>query len=506
MNSSRNLQLLPATAAVATALTAWGVYTYLTYDPRWWWKKRQNSLTFNEVSQQPQWEQELIHGKVEPGWEPVYEEFLQNFRARGDLGAAVCIYYQGKKVVDLWGGYQDPKNPIPWKEDTMVPIFSTSKGISAFAIWMLESWDKIQLDEKVCSYWPEFAQNGKENVTVAQLIDHSVGLAGITPPITLKMLQDPDSKRILKDHLAKAKMEWANASDYKGYMAVILGFYESILVQICDFSQRSIGQFLLEEAFQPLGIENEIYIRLPKSVPDNRIAKLDAMVGLENLWPTGSFPEDFWSKLLLRPNSYTGRAFRNPRLSSSPGCMDYDRREVQELEMPASGGVATARAIAKMYNAAERVIQNKDNDNPLKLSPKALDRCLQPATPGRKNGWIDEVLGIECCMGAGVLLAAPNGCSSGRFFSTPSGFGTPGAGGSFGYCDPKAEVSYAYVMNRCGQCVDDPREFALRSKMYEVVQKFRKTNGEPLLNLEELNVPHYLTKVYMDAHPELAPL
>lgn len=548
--SSTGGVLVQATTAVATAFTAWGIYTYLTYDHRWWWKRRSRSPL--EVARRPNWESELIHGTVAPGWETVRNEFVHNFRSRGELGAAICIYYRGKKVVDLWGGYKDRQNQRPWEEDTMVPIFSSSKGISAFAILMQESRGKIDTNEKVSKYWPEFSQNGKQDLTVAQLIDHSAGLAGISPPITLEMLQHPDTKRVVRGHLAKAAMDWPNAGDYKGYMAVNLGFFESDLVQLTDTpedstdasgspsgsdskSGRSIGQYLRDEAFVPLNIDDEIYIGVPESVPNERIARLDAMSGLEPLWPTGSFPDGFMSNLLLRPNSYTGRAFRNPQLSPMPSPMDYDRRDVQETEIPAANGVATARAVATMYMAAERVINNPQSSaadsNPLGLSEKALNRCLQPAKPGRYNGWIDEVLGVEACMGAGFLLPPPpasnnnnkeeEGGSSGtgvktgtdgpgRFVAAPGGFGTPGAGGSFGYCDPKAEIAYAYVMNRCGQLiVDDPREFALRSKMYEVVHTLRQNEENkavPLLNLEELQTPHYLAKRYVDAYPELAPL
>jgi len=303
----------------------------------------------------------------------------------------------------------------------------------------------------------------------------------------------------------------------------------------------------------PLQIDDEIYFGLPvnqDSFPDERRAKLDAMSSLENLWPTGALPEGLMSKLLLQPNSYVGRAFRNPQLSSMPSLMDFDRREVLETEIPAANSVATARAVATMYRAAERAINatqrattarpdgsnttstatataatSVDSNNALGLSQKALDRCLQPAKPGRCNGWVEEVFGLECCIGAGFILSAPppnnkeeehsrsgdgTGAGAGRFLATPNGFGTGGAGGSFGYCDPDTEIAYAYVMNRCGQFIfEDPRDFVLRSKMYEVVQELRRNEGgqaSSLLNLEKLNTPHYLCKRYMDAHPELAPL
>jgi len=448
---------------------------------------------------------------------------VQNFRIRGDLGAAICVYHGGEKVVDLWGGFAHRESKMPWEKDTMVPIFSSTKGVSAIALYMLASRGVLDFKEKVTTYWPEFGANGKEDVTVSDLINHGVGLAGISPPLTLEMLQREDSHKVARDHIAAAKMEWSRPGDRKGYMTTMLGFYESALVQLTDPSARTIGKYLHDEAFAPLGIADEVHIGLPESVPSSRVARLDGMSGLEPLWPTDSFPDGLMRKLLTEPNSYTGRSFRNPQLSSTPSVMDFDRREVQAVEMPASGGVASARAVATVYRAAERAINGDgESDNPLGFSREVLDGILStPAKPGRLNGWVDEVLGIEVCMGAGMLRSPPPHLSSserttsdggGRFMCAPgrNSLGTPGAGGSFGFCDPDAEVAFAYVTNRCGQHItDDPREFALRDKVYDAVRSIRNKEVESSSGAEEgpnLNLPNYLAKRFMDAHPELAPL
>lgn len=526
-----------AVAVAASTLAAWGVYTYLTYDPRWWWIKRERSP--KEVKNQPGWKTELIHGAVAPGWEPVHEEFVANFERRGELGASVCIYYKGKgeKVVDLWGGYRDREKQLPWTSDTLCPTFSIIKGISAFALLLQESRGKLDFDEKVSKYWPEFAQEKKQDVTISQLIDHTVGVAGIDPPVTLAMIQEDarNHTKTVRNHFAAAQMEWPNPGDYKGYMALILGFCESALVELTDDQERTIGSYLRDEVFVPLGIQDELYASVP-SDNNNKIAKLDAMTGIEPLWPKSTgFPVEFFRNILLRPKSYAARALRNPQLSNMPRCMNYDRRDVQACEIPAANGLATARAIATVFRAAERAIhlsrspQGKDQDNhmafmlskdnPLGLSHKALNRCLAPPQPGNCNGWVDEVLGIECCVGAGFVQAAPGhevdltnspSTKDGQFWSVPSGFGSPGASGSLGYCDPDAQIAYAYLPNRCGQCVEDPRDICLRTKMYQVVEKLRNETGEPPLpkskSLASLTAPHYLTRRYMEGHPELAPL
>ena len=495
-----------ASAVGVGAAAAYAAYTYLTYDRRWWWKRRAGDP--QEVASKAHWERFLVHGTCAPGWERVRDEFEQNFRARGELGAAVCVFHRGIKVVDLWGGYRDRESQAPWECDTICPIYSVSKGVIALALAMLASRGRLDVDSKVSKYWPEFSQNGKEDLTVRHVIDHAAGLAGIDPPLTLDMLAD---KRKVREHIAAAKMEWPCGGDRKGYMAITLGFYESAIVQLVEGSgrERTLGEFLREEAFEPLGIADELYCGTPDSVPAARRAVIDGMRLLEPLWPTGGYPDGFMRKLLLEPNSYLGRAFKNPQLSALPGVMDYNRPEVQRVEIPSANMLGSARAVATMFRAAERAISTKGRDNPLGLAPSALRSLQREARPGREKGWIDEILGIEATMGAGMLLPPPERLrgTEGRFCCVPSGFGTPGAGGGMGLCDPEHELAYAYVMNRCGQLIiDDPRETALRQKCYEAVDRIRKEEGDTPLDLPILTAPHYCSQRYVKGYPELQPL
>ena len=218
----------------------------------------------------------------------------------------------------------------------MVPIFSTTKGVTAMAIALQHSRGRIDFDEKVSAYWPDFAQNGKEDVTVRQLIGHECGLAGPSPPIALATLSDKDATR---DFFAQVKMEWDTPGDKKGYMAVTLGNYESCIIQMTDEQAkrgepgRTAGQYLRDEIFIPLGVEGEIYVGLPKDIPDDRFAQLDGMSGIEPLF-CSTYPAGFMRKLLLQPSTYTARAFANPRLAAMPGVMDFNRRDIKEVEFP----------------------------------------------------------------------------------------------------------------------------------------------------------------------------
>ena len=494
-------------ATVAAAFVTYVLYSYISWDERSWWVQREKA-PFLHVASNANWKKELIHGHVVPGWEAVEEEFIENFRRRGELGAAVCIYYRGKKVVDLWGGYKQAKGRTcqKWERDTLVNVFSTTKGISALAVALQHSRGKIDYDAPVSRYWPEFAQHGKEEVTVRELLSHKVGVAGPSPPIDLDTLEDVEATNAF---LAKAQPEWSTG-DKAGYMAVLLGNYASTLIQKTTSDTLTMGQFVGEEICRPLGIGDELYIGLPKCFPERRIAKIDSKVGLE-LLKGGCFPPGFLKKLILDSKSYVARSLNNPRLAKGfeTSIMNYNKKRVREVELPGANGHATARALAKVYSAAERAINSMD-DNPLGFSKETMDELQKPAQPNRLTKWYDEVLLFECPLALGFTKTRIDDEDKSRFVNFGSdsrAFGTGGAGGSFAFCDPHSGLSFAYIMNRGGDCIfDDPREFALRTKAYACAQNLRNASNEEPLPMDRLTTPHYLVADLMKKYPFLAPL
>ncbi len=186
-----------------------------------------------------------ISGFVKPGFEPVQKAFIENFTQRNELGAACCIYQHGEKVVDLWGGVCNQATSEPWEEDTMVFVASTTKGLAAMAIALAHSRGLLDYEECVCTYWPEFARQGKEKVTVRQLLSHQAGLLALDAPVDRSVV---------------------------AYHAVTLGFYEGELLRRVDHQHRSLGQFFQSEIALPLGID--FYIRLPEAIPNSRLAKI----------------------------------------------------------------------------------------------------------------------------------------------------------------------------------------------------------------------------------------
>ena len=198
-----------------------------------------------------------VHGDVGEGYGAVADEFLRNFSERKELGAACAVVRDGKVVVDLWGGHRDKKRTKPWRRDTLVTVWSTTKGMSAAAMAVAHSRGLFDLDERIAAYWPEFAQAGKETITVRQLLEHEAGLAVIAQPLDLETLGDPDKLGVV---LAGQKPSWEPGSA-RGYHAQSLGWYESQLLRRVDPGGRTVGHYFADEIASPLGIE--FYIGLP---------------------------------------------------------------------------------------------------------------------------------------------------------------------------------------------------------------------------------------------------
>jgi len=172
----------------------------------------------------------LIEGSVSHGFEPVREAFVENFIRRGELGAACCIYQHGDKVVDLWGGVRDRTSGDPWRADTMTLVHSSTKGLSAMVLAIMHSRGWLDYDERVCTYWPEFAQAGKEGITVRHLLAHQAGLFAFDEKVDLDVVADLDR---LAEIMAPQRPA-LEAGERQAYHAISLGFYEGELSHSID--------------------------------------------------------------------------------------------------------------------------------------------------------------------------------------------------------------------------------------------------------------------------------
>ena len=276
-----------------------------------------------------------IEGLVSPGYEGVRTAFTENFLRRGELGAGCCVYRHGEKVVDLWGGVRDAKSGEPWRQDTMVVVHSASKGFAAMTLALAHSRGWLDYDERVCSYWPEFAQGGKERITVRQLLAHQAGLFAFDEHVDRAVIADPDRLAAI---MARQRPAWP-PGERQAYHAISLGFYQSELLRRIDPAHRSLGQFFADEIAAPLGID--FYLRIPESLPNGRLAPLA--------------PISRWRVIRAMPwrivlDSFNPRSVLFRSLISNPGTgfyLDRERIYARELEAPSGLGVGTAHAIAK---------------------------------------------------------------------------------------------------------------------------------------------------------------
>jgi CubicO group peptidase (beta-lactamase class C family) len=390
---------------------------------------------------------DLIAGGVDEGYGKVADVFRRNMTSGQEIGAAVAAYRDGVKVVDLWGGYRNGITKAPWEHDTLVNMFSTTKGVSSLAVAVAASRGFISYDAKVADYWPEFAQASKGEVTVRQLLSHQAGLPALDAALTLHDLADPMKMSAV---LAAQAPAWTPGTR-QGYHAITLGWYESELIRHADPAGRSLGQFFAEEVAKPLGLE--FYIGLPASVDRNRVAHLHGSSRAELLLHLNTMPPRFVAAL-LNPLSLTARTFVNPK--SIRAIDDFNREEVRLVEIPAANGIGTARSVAKAYGSAAK------GGSDLGLTASTLDALAKPATPPTK-GLRDKVLHVDTTFSLGYVKPVPKL----RFGSSDNAFGTPGAGGSFGFADPDSGIGFAYAMNRAGfHLWSDPRELALRQVLF----------------------------------------
>ena len=188
-----------------------------------------------------------IQGHVSRGFEAVRETFAENFGRRRELGGACCVFHRGEKVVDLWGGIRNKETGEPWEENTMVVVHSATKGLAAMTLAIAHSRGWLDYEERVCTYWPEFAQQGKERITVRQLLAHQAGLFAIDEPVDRSIVADLDRLAVV---LARQKPAWEPGTR-QAYHALSLGFYEGELLRRVDPQHRSLGQFFQDEIASP---------------------------------------------------------------------------------------------------------------------------------------------------------------------------------------------------------------------------------------------------------------
>lgn len=374
-----------------------------------------------------------MHGTVAEGFEPVREAFARNFGRLGDRGAAVAVYRDGRRVVDLWAGVKDVDGTAPWQRDTAQVVRSATKGVAAAVLLMLHGRGELDLDAPVAAYWPEFKAHGKERLLVRHVLNHRAGLPVLDEPLTPAEAADP--QRSAAAVAAQAPV-WEPGTDH-GYHALTYGWLLDELVR--RVTGRGSGEWIASEIAGPLGLD--LWVGLP-GAQAHRVGTVGRIEGPEPSGALRARPKRSVSDAYADPASLTRRAFA--AISPFP---DQNDPVFRAAALPAANGVATADALARFYAA---LIGPVDGVRLLDAAGVARARAEESAGP-------DRVLVVGTRFGLGYMLHG----SASPYLAAGS-FGHPGRGGSLGFADPESGVAFGYVTNGFRRTVTaDPRAQAL---------------------------------------------
>jgi CubicO group peptidase (beta-lactamase class C family) len=375
-----------------------------------------------------------IHGATAPGFERVADALRASFREHGEVGASLSVVVDGETKVDIWAGHADKARTRLWERDTIVNLYSTTKGIAAVAAAILVDRGQLDVEQPVAHYWPEFAQAGKEDIPVKWLLSHQAGLPAIDEPLPPGGALDWQT---VIHALERQKLEWTPGAAM-GYHAITYGWLVGEVTR--RISGLTPGAFVRKELAEPLGID--LFIGT-SAAEDPRTAEMIPPEGRPAL-ATG--PD---------PNSLPARALG---IASPPAGADVNSRAWRAAELPAANGHGNARALARMYGALAR---GGEIDGVRLMGQPTIVRFTT-----EEANEIDRVIGFEVRRGLGFILSAPPG---GRYHWGPNAtaFGHSGAGGSLGFADPETKLGFGYAMNQMTAGLSaDPRWAGLIDSVY----------------------------------------
>jgi CubicO group peptidase (beta-lactamase class C family) len=362
----------------------------------------------------------------------VRDAFLVGFENGEEHGAQVAVYHRGSCVVDLVGGWKDKDHTVPYGEDALQVVFSTTKGITSIAVAMCVEQGLLDYSEKVAAYWPEFAANGKGDITVAQLLSHRGGLYTVDGPITLDEALHWDTviKR-LENTAPRFPVDSAH-----GYHAITFGWLAGELVR--RVTGKSLGTFVRDHIVGPLNAE--FHIGLSEEL-EPRVARLLAH-------PIPKFPPDI-ARIMMERSAPGTRGAEALSVNGAFGQGAFNKPEVHRAEIPGANGIGNARSLARIYAATVGKI-----DGVRLIGDNVRNRATTNNTP---HGEMDLVLVSETVFAMGFMLHCDR-----SLFSGPGAFGHNGAGGSVSFADPHRDMGFSYVMNTMMTVYDeDPRRARL---------------------------------------------
>ncbi len=372
---------------------------------------------------------QLVASKLRQRITPLFEENFQKF---GELGAGVSIWQNGKAIVDLEGGFKDARREHPWTTDTLVLIWSATKGVGSACVLHVLEEHKIEIERRVAEFWPEFAQAGKENITLAQLLSHRAGLAAL------------DRKADVFDYagvisaLEEQKPLWPPGTAH-GYHARTFGYLLDELVR--RIAGQSLSEYWRKTFADPLNLD--LWIGLPEK-ENPRVATIYAAKA-----GTPPQPKQFYIDL-VSSGTLARKTFTSPYGLHAISAMNDPT--IRAKPIVSFGGIGSANSLAKFY---AMLANGGEFDGRTFFSAKTMSWMTTTLTDG-----IDRVFQMPTAFSAGFMKDATSSVRR-TFGGSTSAFGHPGAGGSHAFADPENKISFAYVMNQMEQSVL-PNEKSLR--------------------------------------------
>ncbi|RRQ73939.1 esterase [Streptomyces griseofuscus] len=376
----------------------------------------------------------VVNGTVAEGFEPVREAFAANFALLGEHGAAVAVYRDGRRVVDLWAGTRDVDGTAPWESGTAQIVRSATKGVVAAGLLLLHQRGELDLDAPVGTYWPEYKAAGKERTLVRHLLAHRAGVPVLDRPLTPAEAADP---ALGAAAVAAQAPVWEPGTDH-GYHAQTYSWLTGELVR--RVTGRPVGEWLADEIAGPVGAD--LWLGLPEA-EQGRVGRVGDIEAPQSAGGLKLRPKRSVSAAYADPDSLTRRAFA--AITPLP---DENDPAYRAAALPASNGIATADGLARVYAS---LIGEVDGGVRL-FTPETVElaRAEQSAGP-------DRVLVVATRFGLGHMLHG----SASPLLSSGS-FGHPGRGGALAFADPESGVAFGYVTNGFRKSVTaDPRAQAL---------------------------------------------
>ncbi|RDI16147.1 CubicO group peptidase (beta-lactamase class C family) [Rhodococcus sp. AG1013] len=367
-----------------------------------------------------------VSGVAAPAFTAVAEEFERNFADRGEVGASLCVLVDGTPVVDLWGGVADPDTGRRWESDTVGVVFSCTKAAVALCIHLLEQAGELRQDMPVAQVWPQFAANGKSDITIGMLLDHSAGIPVLSASLRPNALEDWE---YMVGHIAAQDPFWC-PGDQHGYHPVTFGHVLGEVVRRVTGS--SVGGFFASEIARPYGLD--FWIGLPEEI-EPRVAPIaDGIAGESTATP-------FLEAALRQRGSIPNLFLFNSGNWARTG---VNTRAGRAAEIPAANGVTNGRGLAQLY---ARILRNR-------TLAAALSGRESARVPGASaSDGFDATLLMPTRFRGGFMLSMGDGAQFGDGHSMRIGhhaFGHCGSGGSIGFADPEFGLTVGYTMNKLG--------------------------------------------------------